>query len=165
MKLESAPDVVIKETERGKGLFAPAAIAAGTVIFSVDVNRNRLAFDETKELDDRESYALQIGLSEYVLLKPPLVYANHSCQPNCGFNAAYAFFALRDIAAGEELVWDYSTSMFEHNWNMKCQCGSALCRKIVRDFNLLPSKLQQEYLRLGIVLPYIVEAVYSRANK
>lgn len=36
----------------------------------------------------------------------------------------HAFFAQRDIPAGEELVWDYQTSPGA----VACKCGSASCR-------------------------------------
>lgn len=36
-------------------------------------------------------------------------YVNHSEQPNLGADEEYRFYALRDIAAGEELTADYRT--------------------------------------------------------
>jgi hypothetical protein len=67
------------------------------------------------------------------------------------------FYTLRDIKSGEELLWDYSTSMLERHWTMNCHCGSPLCRKVVQDFDLLPKGTQNKYLQHKIVLPFIME--------
>jgi hypothetical protein len=165
MNADSQRLIEIKETEVGKGLFAKQSIAAGTALFQVDINSRKLQFSDTKKLEGRESHALQISMDEYILLQPPVLLSNHSCDPNCGFNEYYQFITVKDIAEGEELVWDYSTSMFEHNWTMKCQCGTQLCRTIVRDFDLLPQEIQSKYLNMKIVLPYIVEIWRTRYAK
>jgi histone-lysine N-methyltransferase SUV39H len=77
----------------------------------------------------------------------PSRFINHSCDPNCGIyvvsydkNNTYlyelAFFALRQIAAGEELTFDYCAGMAEQDVeanvdadSIPCKCGSAQCRK------------------------------------
>ena len=165
MKADPELLIEIKETSVGKGLFAKEAIPAATVLFQVAINTRKLKFGDTKKLEGRESHALQISIDEYVLLQPPVLYSNHSCVPNCGFDEEYQFITVRDISKGEELVWDYSTSMFEHNWTMKCQCGTELCRTIVRDFDLLPQEIQAKYLNMKIVLPYIVDILKTRYAK
>ena len=65
-------------------------------------------------------------------------HLNHSCAPNC---VAYeeagedghllvAFYALRDIGAGEELFLDYSLDVdeSEDRSTFGCECGTAVCR-------------------------------------
>jgi uncharacterized protein len=56
-------------------------------------------------------------------------YLNHSCDPNCEIdevkNRAW-IFALRDIAAGEELLWDYN--LYGDEEPAPCYCGSPKCR-------------------------------------
>jgi uncharacterized protein len=56
-------------------------------------------------------------------------YLNHSCDPNCEIdeikNRAW-IFALRDIAAGEELLWDYN--LYDDEAPAPCHCGSPKCR-------------------------------------
>ena len=74
-------------------------------------------------------------------------------------------FALKKIKAGEELLWDYSTSMLERHWTMECACGENTCRKIITDFDLLPTELQLKYLQVNIVLPFIADFIkYQRAK-
>jgi SET domain-containing protein len=56
-------------------------------------------------------------------------YINHSCQPNCYTRTLYGhllFFALRDIAPGEEITADYGDSY--HEQTIRCGCGAANCR-------------------------------------
>jgi len=63
-------------------------------------------------------------------------FINHSCQPNCEailYKKAIHIAALRDIEAGEELVYDYGyhlegESMDEAVRKYPCQCGAQNCR-------------------------------------
>lgn len=57
-------------------------------------------------------------------------YINHSCEPNAYMREVpgekVVFFALRDIAAGEEITIDYRDP--EHPPVGGCRCGAARCR-------------------------------------
>lgn len=56
-------------------------------------------------------------------------YLNHSCDPNCEVDEIKGrvwLFAIRDIAAGEELVWDYN--LYDDEEPAPCSCGSRKCR-------------------------------------
>lgn len=56
-------------------------------------------------------------------------YLNHSCDPNCEvdeINNRVWLLAIRDIAAGEELVWDYN--LYDDDDPAPCYCGSPKCR-------------------------------------
>ena len=56
-------------------------------------------------------------------------YLNHSCDPNCEVEEIKGrvwFSALRDIAPGEELVWDYN--LYDDEAPAPCSCGSPKCR-------------------------------------
>jgi SET domain-containing protein len=154
----------IKESRFGKGLFAKKKITAGTVLCSIPLGKE-LNFDKSVQLKDKESHALQIDFDRYILCVPPFLYSNHSCNPNCGINPAFEMIALRDIRAGEELFWDYSTSMLERHWTMKCACGEKNCRKNITDFDLLPQKIQSKYLELNIVFPFIAHFLQQQLAK
>ena len=56
-------------------------------------------------------------------------YLNHSCDPNCEVDEIKGrvwIFAIRDIAAGEELLWDYN--LYDDEDPAPCHCGSPKCR-------------------------------------
>ena len=56
-------------------------------------------------------------------------YLNHSCDPNCEVDEIKGrvwIFAVRNIAAGEELVWDYN--LYDDEDPAPCYCGSRKCR-------------------------------------
>ena len=58
-------------------------------------------------------------------------YMNHSCDPNIGFDRDYNFVAMKDIGAGEELLWDYAYDESNPNFKLLCQCGTKDCRGTV----------------------------------
>src|ERR1700722_17550615 len=56
-------------------------------------------------------------------------YMNHSCDPNCEVDEIKDrvwIFAVRDIAPGEELLWDYN--LYDDEDPAPCHCGSPKCR-------------------------------------
>ncbi|KAL7518432.1 hypothetical protein ACHAWX_003254, partial [Stephanocyclus meneghinianus] len=62
-------------------------------------------------------------------------YINHSCEPNCAVHRwrvrgiiRAGVFALRPIAAGEELSFDYQWDRKRGRAATKCYCGSEKCR-------------------------------------
>lgn len=145
----------IDESQNGRGMFAKQDIPAGTVLFKI--TGKPISFEKTKELGEQESYCLQIERHCYIYPDYPFYFSNHACEPNCGIVEDMNFVTLREVKKGEELRWDYSTSMMERSWEMKCDCGSPQCRKRITDFDKLPRETQSCYLGKRIVMPYIVK--------
>lgn len=59
-------------------------------------------------------------------------FINHSCAPNTFMRCTATraeFYALRDIAPGEELTVDYGDS--HHDGKLPCRCGAARCRGFI----------------------------------
>jgi uncharacterized protein len=57
------------------------------------------------------------------------VYINHSCDPNCQteqFGRLIWIVAIRDIAAGEELTYNYGCEMDDEPPE-PCHCGAKHC--------------------------------------
>ncbi|HUQ96451.1 MAG TPA: SET domain-containing protein-lysine N-methyltransferase, partial [Chitinophagaceae bacterium] len=131
----------IKNSKFGNGLFATKGIRSNTIICTA--TGPVLTFEETIQLNNRESHCLQIEKDKYLLCDAPFLYTNHSCDPNCGLNNKLQLVTLRNINKDEELFWDYSTSMLERHWTMQCHCGSLKCRHLITDFDLLPDDVQQ----------------------
>jgi Proteins containing SET domain len=151
--------VVVKDSKFGKGLFTTTDLPKKTILFKI--TGTPLTFKDTLKLGDGECYSLQVGIDKYIIPDHPFHLSNHSCDPNCGLTRNLEYFTLREVYKGEELCWDYSTSMLEKHWEMKCKCGSPLCRHIIQDFDLLPFNIQEKYLRMKIVLPFITEELYG----
>ncbi len=150
-----AEKVYIGKSPFGVGVFARAPIKAQeTVVF---LNGALIDFEGTQK--PQGEYAVQIGLDEYVDPLRPGRYLNHSCAPNTGFVDQIRLVAIQDIEEGEEILFDYSTTMFERSWELDCQCGANNCRGRIRDFDRIPAALQQRYLNLGIVQDFIIEAL------
>ena len=104
---------------------------------------------------DTTSNPLQIGPSMYMDIEEPGVIANHSCVPNAGIKDDVFLVALKDISPGEEICYDYSTTMDEDYWTLQCECENSFCRGIVKDFKYLPKDLQKKYWELNIVQSFI----------
>jgi len=56
-------------------------------------------------------------------------FLNHSCDPNCEVDEIKNrvwILAIRNIVAGEELLWDYN--LYDDDDPAPCHCGSPKCR-------------------------------------
>jgi hypothetical protein len=149
------PIVNIGISKFGKGLFAEKTISKGSLI--TNITGSPMRFDEALLLGEKESYPFQVGLTDYIApnLDAFWQYINHSCDPNCGVNENLEVITIKKINAGEELFYDYSTTMLEKHWTMPCQCNSKKCRHNIRDFDTLLPATQQYYLKLGVVQQFI----------
>lgn len=87
-------------------------------------------------------------------------FANHACNPNAGIvktATQLRLRAIRPIAAGEEVLHDYSTLLGADDvWTMKCNCGARNCRHRVRNVARLPSGVLARYRRLGMIPEFIL---------
>lgn len=134
----------------GRGLFAKAAIAKDEVVVVkggyVMTRSERDAVGVTLgpseiQIDD----GLFIGPSTAEEREGGMMHLNHSCAPNVGVQGQIAFVAMRDIAAGEELTFDYAMTDDEDYEAMACGCGAPECRKAVTGRDWMRRDLQQKY--------------------
>lgn len=149
------------ETSFGRAVFAAVQFPPGAEVVELRgrvVERDQLP-SPYGEVEDR---FLQIGPSKYIGPSGGFDdYVNHSCDPNSGLKflgRRIVLSAIRDIAPGEEITFDYSTTMDENDWELECRCGSALCRGVIRDYKTLPDALKKRYRELGIVPAYLLRA-------
>ena len=162
----SAPypyDVIPAPCELGLGLFAARDFADGELLFVFEGPVIEAA--AVNSLGEREPNPLQIAPRLYVDVQQPGVYINHSCEPNAGVRNDVEVYSLRRILAGEEIRFDYSTSMSEKRWTMRCLCGTPSCRGLVTDFHELPEALRERYMSLGIVQRFIVEEIERATHR
>jgi hypothetical protein len=79
-------------------------------------------------------------------------YLNHACQPNAAV-VGRGLIALRDIAAGEEVTFDYNRNEYEIAEPFACHCGACGGRTI-RGFKHLSAEEQARLL--PILAPHLV---------
>lgn len=150
------PLLYVSTSTTGRGLFAGEPIAAGSCI--LQFSGPLLTLNETRARGPAAANALQIGIDRYIYLDEPGRFVNHSCAPNTAVIGDTRLVAIRPIAAGEEIRFDYSTTVSD-GWTMECLCGAAECRGLVAAFQLLPEQLRRRYALLGHVQRFIVEQV------
>lgn len=96
--------------------------------------------------DEVVNHLFNIGVDKYIMAREPAVRTNHSCEFNAGIVKDVFLVAMRDIKAGEEVTFDYSTIIADA-WVMECGCGSHLCRKTIGKYVDLPLEVKQRYLK------------------
>ena len=141
--------------KKGNGVFTKIDFKTGD--FVCRLTGDRLT---SKQIDRRIEAGqetcddpLQISRRMYIDLDELPRSINHSCDPNCGIRNENQLFALRDIKNGEELSYDYSTTVPKYKswWKMRCHCGSKNCRKIISSYNTIPKSQLQNYLKLRVL--------------
>jgi hypothetical protein len=105
--------------------------------------------EELKDLSDyQRTHGMQI---EEDLFQIPLTdndpaeMVNHSCDPNAGLLGQITLVAFRDIAAGEEICFDYAMTDSIPYDEFTCQCGSPHCRGKVTGDDWQRPDLQLRY--------------------
>lgn len=146
--------IYIGRCRLGRGVFARQRVPQAEAILRF--HGPVITAQEVVAKGEHSFNALQVGPGIYLDLEEPGVCLNHSCEPNAGIVDDIVLVALRDIAADEEITFDYSTSMSENLETMRCHCGSTVCRGIVGDFHDLAPALKDRYLAARLVQSFIV---------
>jgi len=132
---------------KGRGVFARHDIAVGAVVtafggFVMDAE----AFHSLPLL--HQTHSLQISADLFLACPSSAEDAdlfNHSCSPNLGISGSIMLVALRDIAAGEELTFDYAMCDADDYDEFECHCASPLCRRKVTGNDWMLPELQERY--------------------
>jgi len=109
----------------------------------------------TLQVDD-DLYLAPIGLDE------PADYVNHSCNPNAGIRGQIVLVAMRPIAAGEEITFDYAMSDGSAFDEFECACGAPNCRGRVSGDDWQRPELWQRYE--GYFSAYLQRKIKSMVN-
>jgi hypothetical protein len=142
------PRVVARPSSiEGLGLFASAPIAKGEIVGRLG---GRVIYEEElrRVSRTRPKYnSAAIGEGVNVLLEDleMIAHGNHSCDSNLWMRDEYTLEARRDIASGEEVTVDYALQTSIPEWEMACQCGSPLCRKVLHGDDWMRPELQARY--------------------
>lgn len=146
----------------GQGLFARQHFRPAETI--LDLTGPAVPADRARH-SEQSFNLLQVGPHTYLELEEPGVFINHSCEPNVGVVDDTVLIALRDIAPGEEIRFDYSTTMSEQFETMQCRCGTASCRGVVGDFHDLSAAVKDRYLAARLVQVFIVHEHRERQQR
>ena len=115
----------------GHGVFAAEAIAPRLKIG--EIRGESISVAEARIRATRSERIMIVELSsrkaiDFSRSSDPMRYTNHSCQPNarlCIRQGRVEFYALRDIARGEEITVDYGET--HHEGRLTCRCGAPGC--------------------------------------
>lgn len=164
MKVKILNNFIIGKNHLGKAVFAARNFKPGDVIVKFEgevVHKDQIP----KKLKGEDDRFVQIGIDQYLGPSGDVDdFINHSCDPNAGLRfseVGILLVAIKDIAIGEEITWDYSTTLFENSWKMLCDCKKGVCRKVVADFITLDPDTQKKYYDLNIIPTYIKEYMDS----
>lgn len=150
----------------GQGIEARLPVAAGEVlaIWGGEV------FDGAgfaRLSDDLRRRSVQI--EEDAFMVPSHVGAadrfNHGCDPNAGISGQIVLVALRDIAVGEEVCYDYATTDGSPYDEFDCRCGAASCRGRITGDDWCNPTLWARYQ--GYFAPYLqrrISALQARRS-
>lgn len=164
---------LIFDPELGRGIAARKIIEVGELITtlhstgSLTLAEIRAATDaiDNGALDPKALKILydviQVEEDRFMLPTPSVGFLlNHSCDPNAALVAAqdrFEFRAIRKIAIGEEVRWNYATTMGDW-FTMQCKCGSSACYGIVAGPLSLSCIAREEMLKQfgeEMLLPHI----------
>ncbi len=153
--------IEVRDGHLGRSVDATRAIAPGEVVLT---GRGRPSPHRTR-------HSFQVDHDAHVILGAPIELINHSCDPNCGLlvrrgTPHVEVHALRTIAPGEELTFDYASWEAEIQFMTgPCLCGAAACRGRVTGYDGLPADRRAalgpyvaEYLREAEVLVAVSQA-------
>jgi SET domain-containing protein len=136
--------VVVRRTRKfGRGVFADKKIHSGELIAAFDGEIYDNDFE--RWTDDLLSHTIQIAEDKWRDSKGIARWLNHSCDPNCGIKGYTNVVAMRDIAAGEHITFDYEMTEKSCWWRMKCRCGSPQCRRVIGTYSNLPRSARRKY--------------------
>jgi SET domain-containing protein len=128
----------------GRGVFARRKIRAGTLI--IEYEGKRIGYDQAcidaAARDDDSNHTFLFSLADGSVIDGgdngnDARWINHCCEPNCEAreeDGRIYIHALRDIARGEELNYDYGLVLEERytaalKRAYECRCGMPKCRK------------------------------------
>ena len=116
----------------GHGVFAAERVNAHKKIG--EIRGEAIGVEEARIRATRHERIMIVELSprraiDFSKSTDPMRFTNHSCAPNARLCIDYGrveFYALREIAAGEELTVDYGQT--HHQGKLACRCGAPGCR-------------------------------------
>lgn len=152
----------------GRGLVALEDIAAGEV---VAVKGGHIVDTATMRAQDEQLRNSEVQIAEGLHLmaladdeyEAVMLFVNHSCTPNVGFQGNTVLVAMVDVAAGTELTTDYA--LFDGTVGpepMACACGTTACRGRIDGDDWRRPDLQQRHR--GWFSTYLAERIAASGS-
>ena len=115
----------------GRGAFAAEAMPARRKIG--EIRGESLSVREARRRAKTLERTMIVGVGHTRAIDAPgstdpLRFTNHSCQPNAVLRIRQGrveFYAMRDIAVGEEITVNYGET--HHEGKLRCRCGAPGC--------------------------------------
>ncbi len=115
----------------GHGVFAAEPVPARRKIG--EIRGEALSVREARRRAKGRERIMIVELSETRAIdathsSDPLRFTNHSCRPNAAMRIRQGrveFYAMRDIAPGEEITVNYGET--HHEGRLACRCGAPGC--------------------------------------
>ena len=139
--------IIRSSSLHGAGVYTSAPITAGTKV--LEYTGPRMAARETDGMYAGSEVTYLFGMDDGKTVIDGFgmaAFVNHSCQPNCEtdeIDKRIWIIALRDIAAGEELTYDYCLYDGEDD-DATCNCGAVNCRKTMYSEEEVDKRLRTE---------------------
>ena len=112
------------------GCFTLESIPKGTRVLEYTGERITKAEGDDRYDGRPFTYLFGVGDGEVIIDGHGMaMFVNHSCDPNCETDEEddrVYIITLRDVAAGEELTYDYW--LYDGDDDAPCYCGSQSCR-------------------------------------
>jgi uncharacterized protein len=124
--------VIRQSSIDSEGCYTTSPIKKGE--FVVEYTGMLLTIKEADKLYDRHYRTYLFGLLDRKHVidgQGVAAFINHSCDPNCEVDEVdgrVLITAMRDIAAGEELTYDYNLYDGDLDDPALCYCGAVNCR-------------------------------------
>lgn len=142
--------VELRRNHFGYGVFATAPISSSEIV--VILIGKVMSREYHDSLDpDLQCYPLTISDDTFLGLDDKsrfdvAEYLNHSCDPNLGVLGNNIIVAMREIKPDEEVCFDYAMSeTTSEDMGWKCECGTSLCRGVIRPDDWKRPELQKRY--------------------
>lgn len=128
----------------GAAVFSAAAISAGERLAVFGGHMMKLSDEPPGDYALQIDTDLVVGAADITELEQTDFF-NHSCNPNAGLQGQIMLLAMRDIAAGDQVCFDYATVLDAPGYRFDCQCGSPECRGVVTGEDWKLRELQRRY--------------------
>jgi len=119
-------------------LIAGEGISAGTPVLAY----SGILIDGLDAAERPLRRILRVEENLYMLLDGEAIFPAHNCTPNMGLSGQQTFVALRDIAPGEELTFDYAMAAMGLS---SCHCTSGHCRHQVSARDIFDPVIYSRY--------------------